>query len=202
MSRLLAALYDHLMKATEEACLQRWRAELLAPLQGRILEVGAGTGANLAHYPKRVEKLVLTEPDPHMRRRLAARGAEVVDASAEALPFPDGSFDAVVTTLVLCSVGDPDRALAELHRVLAPGGKLVFLEHVAAGEGTRRRRWQQRIDPLWNRIMGNCHLARHTEESIARAGFRITRIERESMRKAMPLVRPTIRGEAVRVSGV
>ena len=199
MSRLLASIYDRLMKATEEACLQRWRAELLAPLSGRILEVGAGTGANLSHYPSTVEKLVLTEPDPHMRRRLAARGAEVVDASAEALPFADGSFDAVVCTLVLCTVGDPDRALGELHRVLVPGGKLVFLEHVAAEEGTRRRRWQHRIDPLWNRVMGNCHLARRTEESIARAGFRITQVTRESMRKAMPLVRPTIRGEAVRV---
>ena len=201
MPRLLAAIYDRLMHATEEACLADWRAALLAPLDGRVLEVGAGTGANLAYYPASVRELVLAEPDPSMRRRLAARaaGREVIDAGAERLPFEAGRFDAVVCTLVLCSVGDPAAALAEIHRVLAPGGRLVFVEHVAAGDDhPRRRRWQGRVEPIWKRLMGNCHLTRDTEALIRAAGFTVEEIERESLRKAMPLVRPSIRGVARR----
>src|SRR5688572_16212135 len=198
MSRLLAAIYDRLMHATEEACLQSWRAELLRSLDGEVLEVGAGTGANLAHYPE-LRRLVLAEPDPFMRRRLAARapaGVEVADASLQALPFADGSFDAVVATLVLCSVADVGRALSEIRRVLRPRGRLFFIEHVAAADGSRRRRWQGRVEPLWRRLMGNCHLARDTEGELRRAGFTLEAITRESLRRAFPLVRPSIRGAA------
>ena len=202
MSWLMAAVYDRFMQVSEEACLASWRAELLRDLSGAVLEVGAGTGVSLAHYPKTLARLVLCEPDPHMRRKLgekiAAAGAkaELCDAAAEKLPFPDASFDAVVGALVLCSVRDQSAALAEIARVLKPGGRLVFLEHVAADNKPERLKWQRRIEPVWKHLMGNCHLTRRTEAAIAAAGLRIERIQRESIRKALPIVRPSIRGVA------
>jgi ubiquinone/menaquinone biosynthesis C-methylase UbiE len=203
MSRLLAAVYDRLMQATEDACLKAWRAELIAPLSGAVLEVGAGTGANLAHYTAAIARLVLAEPDPAMRRRLAKRAgdrAEVIDAGAEKLPFDDATFDAVVCTLVLCSVRDPTAALTEMGRVLKRDGRLVFIEHVAAADNSRRLRWQRLLEPLWKRLMGNCHLTRRTEEAIRAAGFAVQSLRRESLRKAMPMVRPSIRGTAVHLA--
>ncbi len=204
MSWFFATVYDPFMRRTEKACLQDWRRELLSDLSGDVLEIGAGTGANLAAYPPTVQRLVLTDPDEHMVRRLERRvrevgappRAEVVVAGAGALPFDDGSFDAVVATLVLCSVPEPDRALAEIRRVLRPGGAFVFLEHVAAEDAPRRLRWQKRLEPLWSRVAGNCHLARTTGDSIAQAGFSIDTMKRESMRKSLPIVRATIRGVA------
>lgn len=199
-SYVLASLYDRLVRVSEEACVRRWRAELLADVRGRVLEIGAGTGANLAHYGSGVTELVLAEPDRHMRRRLRSRVApargRVVDAPAERLPVADASVDVVVATLVLCSVADPARALGELRRVLVPGGTLVFIEHVAAHDNPARRRWQERLEPAWKRVFGNCHLARDSEAAIARAGFAFERLERASMQKASPVVRPTIRGIA------
>ena len=187
--------------------MRDWRAALLRDLDGRVLEVGAGTGHNLAHYPRAVTDLVLAEPDPSMRKRLdinvVARGvkATIVDAPAERLPFDDESFDAVVSTLVLCSVQDQQRALIEIRRVLRPGGRLVFMEHVAAdpvAEPERRRR-QRRFEPLWKRIGGNCHVTRETERAIGEAGFTFAHdTTRESMREFVTLARPVIRGIAVR----
>jgi ubiquinone/menaquinone biosynthesis C-methylase UbiE len=206
MSWLMSALYDRFMRQSEQACLERWRAELLHELSGSVLEIGAGTGATFAHYPDAVTRLVLCEPDAHMRRRLQARcaalggaRAEVADCPAQALRWPAGSFDAVVSSLVLCSVPDQQAALREVARVLKPGGRLVFLEHVAAENNPRRLVWQNRIEPVWKHLMDNCHLTRRTEAAIAAAGFRIERIQRESIRKAMPLVRPSIRGVAVKM---
>jgi ubiquinone/menaquinone biosynthesis C-methylase UbiE len=200
MSWLMAAVYDRFMKVSEEACLGKWRAELLADLSGEVLEVGAGTGSTLSLYPKAVTRLVLAEPDPHMRRRLREKprpaGVEVSDASLEKLAFDDRSFDAVVCSLVLCSVRDQKAALAEIARVLRPGGRLVFLEHVAADGKPDRLKWQGRIEPVWKHLMGNCHLTRRTEAAIAAAGLQIERIQRESIRKALPIVRPSIRGSA------
>lgn len=203
MSRLIAALYDPFMRRTEAACLQGWRAELLEQATGRVLEIGAGTGANLPHYPPAVTRLDLTEPDPHMLGKLHRRLAEASDgrahagsAASGALPFPDASFDTVVTTLVLCSVPDVPAALAEVRRVMRPGGHLLFLEHVAAEEWPSRLAWQRRIEPLWKRVSGNCHLTRRTGDAIRGAGFVVTRETRESMRRALPIVRATIRGVA------
>lgn len=205
MGRLIAALYDRLTQTSEAACLRQWRAELLGDLVGHVLEVGAGTGLNLPHYPRTLSRLVLSEPDPHMRSKLAQRArtlqwhkGEVLDGSLEALPHPAATFDAVVGTLVLCSVPRLDYALEEVYRVLKPGGHFVFLEHVAADDRPRRLRWQRRIEPIWKRLGGNCHLTRRTGEAILTTGFEIVHIKRESMRKALPLVRPTIRGVAVK----
>ena len=203
MGRLLATVYDRIMERAEAACLREWRAELLRDLAGEVLEVGAGTGLNLPHYPPSLGRLILSEPDPHMARRLLRRArahrggrAEVLEASLENLPLPDDAADAVVATLVLCSVPHLDRALAEIHRVLRPGGRLVFLEHVAAEDRPRRLRWQRRVEPVWRRVAGNCHLTRRTADAIATAGFEVLELRRESMRKSWPLVRPTIRGVA------
>jgi len=200
----MAMIYDRFMDATEEACLRRWRGELLADLEGDVLELGAGTGANLPHHPRDLSRLVLTEPDKHMRRQLEARArehrpdAEVTPASASALPFADASFDAVVSTLVLCSVPELDTTLREVWRVLKPGGRFLFLEHVAAAPGTGRRRLQRVVDPLWRRVADGCRLTRDTERAMLDAGFTLERIERESLRKAMAIVRPSIRGVARR----
>jgi ubiquinone/menaquinone biosynthesis C-methylase UbiE len=203
MSWLMAAIYDRVIRSCESACLENWRTHLLQDVSGEVLEIGAGTGLNLPHYPGRVTRVVLAEPDRHMREKLVVRCAllpsamaEVSDAAAEALPFPDASFDAVVSTLVLCSVPAQRAALAEIHRVLKPGGQLLFLEHVAAESDPVRLKWQRRIEPLWRCVAGNCHLTRRTEAAIAEAGFRIERVQRESMRGAPAFLRFSIRGVA------
>ncbi len=196
----MAAIYDWFMRDLERACGDAWRRELLTDVGGDVLEIGAGTGRNLDHYRfDRVNRLVLAEPDLHMRRKLEARvprDVELIPSAAEQVDAPDASFDVVVATLVLCSVTDVPRVLSEARRVLRPGGRLVFLEHVLAPDASRQN-WQRRVEPLWRRIAGNCHLTRDTEASIRSAGFTIDRITRESARKAMPIVRPTIRGIAV-----
>jgi ubiquinone/menaquinone biosynthesis C-methylase UbiE len=206
MARMMAALYDRMMRGTEEACLAEWRAGLIGDLEGEVLEVGAGTGLNLPFYPATVTRLVLSEPDPHMRNKLAQKAlaetttrVEVSHASLGKLPVPSDSFDAVVSTLVLCSVPSLDEALAEIHRVLKPGGKFVFLEHVAAEGRARRLKWQHRVEPFWKWFAGNCHLTRRTEAAIVAAGFELDGIKHESMRKSMPLVEATIRGVAIKV---
>jgi ubiquinone/menaquinone biosynthesis C-methylase UbiE len=201
MSWLMAAVYDGMMRGSEEACLGQWRTDLLKDLSGAVLEIGAGTGATLALYPKTVNRIVMCEPDPHMRRKLEAKrgtaaNVEISDSSIQDLFFKENSFDAVVCSLVLCSVPDQPAALAQIRRVLKPGGRLVFLEHVAAEGKPNRLKWQRRIEPVWKHLMGNCHLTRRTEAAIEAAGFRIERIQRESMRKALPVCRPSIRGVA------
>lgn len=208
MSWLLAAVYDRFTRASEQACLQEWRAALLHDLTGAVLEVGAGTGLNIPHYPLTVSRLVLSDPDPHMRRRLAERAraqgwerAEVLGVTLDDLTLPNETFDAVVGTLVLCSVARLEGALAEIHRVLKPGGELRFLEHVAAESRPDRLAWQRRVEPVWRRLAGNCHLTRRTADAITAAGFDIVDLKRESMRKAWALVRPTIRGVAVKAQG-
>lgn len=201
---LFARLYDRMVAPAEEACFQSWRADLLAGLSGTVLEVGAGTGANLAHYPATVERLVVTEPEPVMLSQLRER-LDRVDASidvtvqrapAGSLPMGDDEADAVVATLVLCSVPDQAAVLAEIRRVLRPGGRLAFIEHVAAEDRPDRLKWQRRADHVWPHLMGGCHLTRRTEAAIAEAGFALGEVTHESARKATPVVRPTIRGLA------
>ncbi|MBI3568880.1 MAG: class I SAM-dependent methyltransferase [Gemmatimonadetes bacterium] len=203
MSWFVASIYDRWMRPAETACLVEWRAALVRGLAGDVLEIGAGTGAMLAHYPSTITRLVLVEPDRHMRRRLEARcramawpHAEVSDAAVEQMRLPDHSFDAVVCSLVLCSVPSMSAALDEVFRVLKPGGRFCFLEHVAAEKTSTCYAWQRRLEPAWRLCAGNCHLTRDTEHAICAAGFQAEQITRESLRKAMPLMRPSIRGIA------
>jgi ubiquinone/menaquinone biosynthesis C-methylase UbiE len=199
VGRLFAALYDRGARRVEDAGMRDRRARLLADLEGDVLEVGAGTGLNLDHYPQG-SRLVLTEPDPHMRRRLverlagSGREATVVDAAAEDLPFPDASFDAVVSTLVLCSVGDLPRALAEIRRVLRPEGRLLLIEHVR-GEGGRAV-LQQAIAPA-SRLLCSCSPDRRTADAIRAAGFELAE-EPFALVGGAPWTRPAIQGVAVR----
>src|SRR5260221_2965421 len=135
MSWLMAAIYDGMMRGSEEACLGQWRAELLRELSGAVLEIGAGTGATLSLYPKAVTRLVMCEPDPHMRRKLEAKrgmaaNVEISAFSIQDLSFRENSFDAVVRSLVLCSVPDQQSALAQSRRRVKPGGPLALLQHL------------------------------------------------------------------------
>jgi ubiquinone/menaquinone biosynthesis C-methylase UbiE len=203
MSWLMATLYDRSLLAAEEAGLSQWRAELLQGLRGEVLEVGSGTGLNLPHYPNTVTRLTITEPDGYMMEKLKKKGTplaiprvEFSDASLERLPMENESFDAVVATLVLCSVPEQQAALKEIYRVLRPGGHYAFIEHVAAIDRPGRLKWQRRLEPIWKRIAGNCHLTRQTADAIVSAGFEIEWIKYESIRKMIPLVRPSIRGIA------
>jgi ubiquinone/menaquinone biosynthesis C-methylase UbiE len=207
---IFARFYDRMMNGSERAGLAQMRDELLASASGRVLEIGAGTGHNLEHYTDAVTELVLSEPDPNMARRLrerltrqgtAARDASVIDATAEDLPFDDGSFDVVVATLVLCTVEDPLRAIAETRRVLVEGGRLLFLEHVR-GSSRRLSWWQDRLERPWGFISGGCHPNRATDQLLASAGFWIDSMERTKLPKVAPLARPLIRGVARRPSGV
>jgi SAM-dependent methyltransferase len=203
---IFARFYDRMTAGTERAGLAEMRRGLLATASGRVLELGAGTGHNLEHYTDAVTELVMTEPDPHMARRLrerlanepgAAGNPTVVEASAEDLPFDDGSFDTVVATLVLCTVGDPQRALAEARRVLVEGGRLLYIEHVRStrpGLG----RWQDRLERPWGFLAAGCHPNRPTDQALADAGFWIDSLERDKLPKAPPIVRPLIRGVARR----
>lgn len=201
MSWLMGKLYDPFMAKTEEACLGEWRKELLARARGRVLEIGAGTGINLQYYPPGVD-LALVEPDKHMRQSLVERldesglRGEVISSTVEEMDAEDASFDTVVSTLVLCSVPDQASTLAELRRVLKPGGSLIFLEHVAAHENPGRLKWQRRIDPVWKILGDGCRLCRETASAIEAADFEMIEMKRESMRKAFPFLRPTIRGWA------
>jgi ubiquinone/menaquinone biosynthesis C-methylase UbiE len=203
LGRLGALLYDWNLAQAEAACLAEWRHALLAGVRGDVLEIGAGTGLNLPHYPPAVRRLVLVEPDRSMRARLAEKVGDrseviLVDSTAELLPLPDTAFDFAVSTLVLCSVESPLRALTEVWRVLRPGGRLLFLEHVAAEDRPPRLRWQRWLQPFWRLLGGNCHLTRRTADTIAEAGFQLEEVKRESIRKVAGVVRPSVRGSALR----
>lgn len=201
MRRLFAALYDTVSRGSEEAGLRQERKQLLADAEGATLEIGAGTGLNLEHYPEAVTRLVLVEPDRHMRRRLGrrletlGRTAEIVEASVEDLPFPDASFDTVVVTYVLCSVPDQERALAEIARVLKPSGRFLFLEHVRSGEAKLAKR-QDRIRPLYNLV--GCNPNRDTLARIESSTLTVESVRHGEVPKAPKVGRPMIVGMARR----
>ena len=200
---LFAALYDRMMASTERAGLADRRAGLLAQARGETLELGAGTGLNLRHYPPAVTALVLAEPDAAMARRLRKRAAaaacavEVVEAPAERLPFPDARFDTAVVTLVLCTVADPRRALDEIARVLKPGARLLFVEHVRA-PGGRLATWQDRLERPWGWVAGGCHPNRDTLATLEASALSVESVEHGVLPKSPPLVRPLLAGTAVR----
>jgi ubiquinone/menaquinone biosynthesis C-methylase UbiE len=204
--RAFSAFYDSMLKGTEEAGLREMRSETLSAASGRTIDLGAGTGANLDLYPPQVSELVMAEPDPHMLKQLRAKvteageGGAVVDASAEALPFEDSSFDTAVFTLVLCTVPNPRRALAEAARVLRPGGKLLFLEHVRAEEPSLAR-WQDRLERPWRFLGDGCHCNRDTVATIEASPLALESVERDELPKSPPIVRPLVHGSAVLPAG-
>lgn len=176
-------LYPRFRKAAQEHGEDRYRIELLEGLSGRVLELGCGDGAHFRLYPDSVSELVAVEPEENLlaRAEKAAREAScpvrLVPGFAEDLPAGDGEFDAAVAALVLCSVGDQRAALAELMRVIRPGGQLRFFEHVRADARVHAAA-QLAVQPAWSRLGGGCHLARDTEQAIRDAGFEIERCER------------------------
>jgi len=184
--RLAAAAYDPFVRRAHG--LEAERAALLAEVHGAVLEIGAGTGLNRRHYAADAE-VTFAEPDPYMARRIPA---PVVPAPAEELPFADGSFDVVVSTLVLCGVDDVGRSLAEVRRVLRPGGRLVFLEHVRAPDGSRLARAQDRLNPVWRAVAG-CDCNRDTLASLEAAGFVV---DARVSPFAPPFAHPVIAGAA------
>ena len=198
---IFSAVYRHLQAPNERTWLGPCRASLLPGLAGDVLEIGAGEGANVPHY-RDATRLTLVEPDASMRRRLekivmhAPVQTTVVDAPAEALPFDDGAFDVVVSTLVLCSVFDLDATLREVRRVLRPQGKLAFIEHVRKPE--HEGRWQDRVRPVWSALMGGCQINRDTMDAIERAGFVVDRLEALRPRRAPGIIQPIMVGVASR----
>jgi ubiquinone/menaquinone biosynthesis C-methylase UbiE len=201
--RLFSAIYDRGMKGTEEAGLGEMRHDLLSQASGRVLEIGAGTGLNLSHYPDSVGDRVFTEPDPHMAKQLRAKlGREagmgtVIEAPAEALPFEDASFDTVVSTLVLCTAPDPAGAAREVRRVLKPGGRFLFLEHVRS-EDPKLARWQDRLEKPWRFLGDGCHCNRDTVATLRAAGFELPDLVHDRLPKAPPIVRPLVHGIAAK----
>ena len=206
LSRLFAKYYDHFMADAEERGLQDWRQTLLKNTSGDVLELGCGTGANLPFYPDTVKHLILAEPCPHMRHKSQENlmqhkhlNASMLDYDGKTIPLLDNTVDAVVVTLVLCSVKNPEQMLAEIYRVMKPQGKIIFIEHVAATNNPDRLKWQKRLEPLWRIIGCGCHVTRDTEQAMIQAGFQLQDITRQSMRGVPPIVRPTIRGSAIKV---
>ena len=190
-SHVFAAVYDSSLRRGERAGMADHRRDLLSTASGRVLEIGAGTGLNLPFYPDGVD-LVLTEPEAPMARRI---DRPVVPASAEELPFEDASFDTAVSTLVLCTVNDPERAVGELRRVLRPGGRLLFIEHVR-GEG-RLARWQDRLNRPWRHVGHGCNANRDTLAALREGGFAVE--ARSDVWHRMPrIIRPLVLGTAVR----
>lgn len=193
--------------ALDRGGLAEHRERLLSGLSGRVLEVGAGSGMNFLKYPAGVTELVAMEPESflcqYMRRQVVAgipRTVEVVRGVAEQLPFAAGSFDGAVVSLMLCSVTDPRRALDELFRVLRPGGRLHFLEHVRAGSAGLRRVQRVFDATFWPPLFGNCHTYRDTGATIRAAGFTLVRVQElrfPEMRIALP-TSPHILGVAAR----
>jgi ubiquinone/menaquinone biosynthesis C-methylase UbiE len=201
---IFARLYARVSPGVERKGAAEHRDELLAGLAGRVLEIGAGNGLNFAHYPASVTEVVAVEPEPYLRGRgrEAAESAPVpvtvVEGVADGLPADDGAFDAVVASLVLCSVPDQATALAEVRRVLRPGGELRFYEHVIS-DRPRAAAVMRALDAsgIWPRLAGGCHAGRDTAAAIERAGFVIERVRRFPF-AAGPVALPHVIGVARR----
>lgn len=200
--RFFTAWYGFLMRRIDEVGLRETRREVLAGALGRTLDIGTGTGSNLSLFPDEVEELVLAEPDSHMQRVLRAKlsetprpRTELVQAPAESLPFPDSSFDCVTCTMVLCTVPEPADALAEVARVLKPGGKFLFLEHVRSEDAgfARRQDW---LEKPWRFIADGCHCNRDSLAAIEASPLTVASVKRGHMPLAPLIMKPLIYGSA------
>jgi len=180
---LFARFYAWLAPREDQQGAVTYRGELLAGLSGRVVEVGAGIGSNFMHYPATVDQVVAIEPESYLRAKAVEAAAAapvpitVIDGLADRLPAGDGEFDAGVASLVLCSVPDQAAALAELHRVIKPGGELRFYEHVISNH-LRTARTQRALNPVWTRMAGGCNLQRDTGAAIEDAGFAVLHARR------------------------
>ncbi|MBS1696769.1 MAG: class I SAM-dependent methyltransferase [Actinobacteria bacterium] len=200
--RMMALLYDPFVWLGEIAGMRGRRRTLLARAYGRVVEIGAGTGLNVAHYPAGVAELLLTEPEPAMRRKLARRAprgnatVHISSAPAERLPLADASVDTVVTTLVLCTVGDPVAALHEIARVLRPDGQMLFIEHIRANSRLLAA-WQDSLVRPWRSFAGGCMCNRATLELMRTCGFTLEAAD--AVWRGMPaIVHPLVVGRATR----
>ncbi len=207
--RFFAFFYPRLVQRAEDAGQRETRRDLVSHARGRTLELGAGSGLNVDHYTDAVTELILTEPSPHMLAHLRqalrehppkAQSWKLVQTGAEELPFEDQSFDTVVCTYVLCTVPDPERAVAEVARVLRPDGVMLFLEHVHAGEGTMLGRVQDLVELPHRYIAAGCHPNRRTGELLEASPLQVERLERGNQPASLPTVRPTIMGAARRAA--
>lgn len=201
---LCQRIHAHMMeqcKGTYEPLVRERKQALLGNLRGTVLEIGPGAGPNLAYYPREISWIGV-EPNPHMHSYLRAEAArrgiavELRGGSAEQIPADDGSVDVVVSTLVLCSVADVGRALAEARRVLRPGGRFVFVEHVAAPAGSALRTLQNLVQPFWTPLADGCRPNRETWAAIEGAGF--ADVQLTHFRLPIAPVGPHIEGVAVR----
>jgi SAM-dependent methyltransferase len=190
---VFARMYMRTVKRRVAIGEEDHRRKLLSGLGGRVIELGAGPGTNLPFYPPTVERVLAVEPEPVLRQECMNQAAQaavdvtVVDGVSGHLPADDGTFDGAVTSLVLCSVPDQDRALGELHRVLCPGGTLRFYEHVVAHD-TVAATIQRFADAIfWPRVAGGCHMSRDTGASIERAGFAVEWCERFTFTPGAPV---------------
>ena len=177
--RILALAYDPFLWLAELVGMRSRRRALLKDARGRVVEIGAGTGLNIAHYPDGLAELVLTEPEAGMRRKLArrlhkqGRVAQLLDAPAECLPLADASVDTVVSTLVLCTVNDPELTLREIARVLRPGGQLLFIEHVRSSSRLLTR-YQDAMFAPWRAFAGGCRCNQPTQDLLRACGFTVS----------------------------
>jgi ubiquinone/menaquinone biosynthesis C-methylase UbiE len=201
-----AGLYDRFLSRSEAAGLSQKRREMLLPARGRTLELGAGTGLNLPHYPDAVTELVVTEPYPHMVPKLRdkmdalqvdrrGRRTQLVVAEAERLPFEDESFDTVAAAMILCTVKDPEVVLVEIERVLKPDGQYLFLEHVRNPDKKIALK-QDLIQPGWFLFGNECHCNRPTVETIGRSRLNITHLKRDKIPAARQFIEAMVIGRA------
>ena len=201
--RWFASLYDVGFAAAERSGLRDLRREVLSQSTGRTVELGAGTGLNLEHYPAAVTSLLLTEPDPHMARKLALAlsrssvPAELRQTQADAIPVADASVDTVISTLVMCTVPDPAAAFDEVARVLKPGGRLLFIEHVRSSSPPLAK-WQDRLRVPWSRCACGCQCNRATIDVLVASPLRLQSSRTARLRWLTPLLRELVIGCAIR----
>ncbi|PYZ93407.1 SAM-dependent methyltransferase [Salipaludibacillus keqinensis] len=182
MGKWLPKIYDKLMAPMEKRMFRSIRNSLVGQAQGQVLEIGSGTGLNFPYYTSKTDKVTAIEPDITMREQSLKRAQEaslvidVQEADAERLPFPDDSFDTVIGTLVLCTIPDPDKALAEIRRVCKSDGRILFFEHVRVQQPFLAR-IQSAVTPLWKRLYDGCHLDRDTLSTIKKAGFSVDHVK-------------------------